>query len=276
MNRRDCLKGLGVLSSGIAVSGATVSSLARAKSANQEQESTFDRIYKQAWRKKQKKGYDSFLKHLKNNGIKGEVREQTFDVQRPSSDVSTERYFDDQLTLKLKISYDCQESDYVWIDADWSWDNVCKATGHGGEEPHDVIGIYWASTDYSRVTNTGLLGRYTLLDETHGDYNTTGLAVEYEDWNHYNSALEENSDGYMCTGGVSSSMGCKAGIHDPSQSPDMRKVKCEYHHTHSGCGINSVTVDSSGVGFSWDCWSNVDSFEYQVEKGEQNASNECR
>jgi len=114
-------------------------------------------------------------------------------------------------------------------------------------------------------------GAYSYVGKYRGDYDTTGLAVEYEDKSHYMEKQRNNN--YCYTGDISTSFGTQVKRHDPSQLPSQRNMQCDFYHTYQNCGISSISVSNTGVSISGSC--TTDSWDAQKELAEDNVNFIC-
>lgn len=272
-SRRNVLRTAG-LAAAATVGGASVVSADRP--------SDVEARYHEAVEKREKSGkHKVFVRYLENHGFDVDTAHYETQIDRSNGDYSAE--YDDPesnpsgFSVDIVLSNHCNKDNRMFVDYYWTFHDVdprnsSDATDtHVGFEPHDTPGIYWSSTDYSRITDTEYSGSYCLIGGGYGDYDPNGIVWEYQDRKHYMDKQEANN--YDYEGDISSYAGCQVARESPSDPAYKRAVQIDYYHTYNSCSISSVSVGSGGVSISGSCDTNR--WGFTKEKGEQEVDFVC-
>lgn len=273
ITRRNVLKSAGLSAVTVVGSGSVVS----AATPNDT-----DGHYQRAIELRNRSGnHQVFLRYLRNHDFEVQTKHFETEISRGGGDISAQ--YDDPATnssgfsVDISLSNHCSLDNRMFIDYYWTFHNVdarddgdATAT-HRGYDPYDAAGIYWSSTDYSRVTNTEYSDSYALVGGAYGDYNSNGIAWEYQDRKHYLDKQEANN--YHYTGDISSYAGCQVSRESPEDPAYTRSVQIDYIHTFNSCSFTGVSVGTGGVSLQGGC--DTDTWDYTAEKGEQEVTFIC-
>jgi len=251
-SRRNVLK---VLSTGAAAS-LVPTAVSRAQEASPEQ------IYERARDIRHDSGdTEQAREYLRDHGFTVNSREVTATAPdrvledhsnpEPDRDISPQQVDDDHVEGTISISYS-PDSVYRW--AEFKWEINLEPPTDSGAVPADVVGLYWPSTDYSRIDDSEDGGEFVDLptdDPTVGALDPNGLAVNYRDFDHH----QHQSEDHPYDWDFGSWMDVKLRPEDPDDPPESRLVTAEYTHTWRDVplgGINDITVGASGLDVSLD------------------------
>ncbi|WP_147435657.1 hypothetical protein [Halobellus sp. Atlit-38R] len=165
--------------------------------------------------------------------------------QEQNNEVGTEAYQSSMFNWTLTLSYDCDDYTRTWADLYFYFDDLCE-TYEPAADPNDVVGLYFPSTDYSRVDGSEYSTDHCYVGGTDGDLDPNGIAWEYDDW----AALQDESG--TCPS-PDASVGMKLIQNDPDESATTRLVAMDYKHTAGNCGISSISVGTGGVSIGFSC-----------------------
>ncbi|WP_276299416.1 hypothetical protein [Halorussus lipolyticus] len=202
-------------------------------------------------------------------------------VSEEDEEVGTQAYDISKLSIDITLTIDCYNENEVFVDCFWDFDPKCTTYAwekNGGNSPNDVIGMYWPSTDYSRIDNSEYTtNKYVLVGGEYGDLDSNGIAAEFNDadaWYFQSDATEPDCSGLSAGVGIYGGYGCKAIQNNPEDRPATRLVSGDYRHTQGSCGINSVGIGTGGLSVGYSCGDPL-VWDYTLDEGEDGSSSNC-
>lgn len=200
----------------------------------------------------------------------------------PENQVSAQAYDESKLNIDITLSYDCGTVNRVVADCYWEFEKKCILfpwETKGGKLPNDVIGMWWPSTDYSRIDGSEYTtNQYVKVGGQYGNLDPNGIAVEYNDLDAWNFQTPQ-SDSKTCSGLAAGSaiyggFGCTLLQNNPNDPPVSRLVSGKYQHTDGGAGIQSISIGTSGLSVTFG-GGNPTVWTHTLDEGEDGSSGNC-
>lgn len=250
-NRRSVLK----ISSALI---ATASGIGTVSGSSKD----FDAIYSEALDiKRSTEGVKDFHAFLQENEFNTYHRheEKTFDA-----DDSEDGYSSQQLDLTvmdgdITLSQSCN-AEYTWVDFTWRHD--VRSGYDFAQAPVDIVGMYWSSTDYNRITDTSYAGSHVCspeVDGTCGDLHPNGIAFEYND------SLDQ---GGSSTDYIGSDAGLKVKKYDMDDDPEDRIILIEYAHLYNQGTVESIGISTGGLSLTLGVDTRRENKDFQADETE--------
>ena len=164
-------------------------------------------------------------------------------------------YAQSEHSLSATIGCASQGSQDEIVYANWDWDS-----SGSGEEPVDVVGIYWDDDKWELVTANYSTADNVYFVETKFNDGSKGVEFRHEDWN------ADSSSDYSAASKLR-----PKGDYDE----DVRNVFVKYTHTYKDVNIEDVSVGQDGGDPEWTV--TVSSNDKKWEKGAEtdHAASSC-